>query len=189
MKKESPSSIATQLSKVELRPVLKQKRAALSSHRRYEARQSLVEKLLPLLKTYNSILSFHSLSTEIDLSLMNQALAKEGKLHLPKIDHDELLLYRVQDLETLIPSKLGFYEPDPVCCESIHVDYLDCILVPGLGFDANRHRIGYGKGHYDRLLASLRSTRKIGIGFKEQLWEQGIPFEEHDVRLDEIRLY
>ncbi len=189
MKKESPNSIAIQQSKLELRAVLKQKRSALHFQRRKEACRILTSQLLSLLKTYKSILSFHSLPEEIDLSLVNQALAKEGKLHLPKIHHDQLVLYRVRDLDTLTPSKWGLYEPDPARCEWIHIDDLDCILVPGLGFDADRHRIGYGKGHYDRLLASLRYTRTIGIGFKEQHWEDGIPCEEYDIPLDEIRLY
>ena len=60
------------------------------------------------------------------------------------------------------------------------------LFVPLAAFDRRGHRIGYGKGHYDRSLASLRARKRIravGVGFsvQEVLF---IPSEPHDEPLD-----
>ena len=189
MKKESPSSTKIQLNKSELRSLLKERRNILSEQRRAEASHALDAELLPLLKSYKAILSFCSLPQEIDLSFLNQLLAGEGKLYLPRVQNELLEVYQVDDLQTLVRSQWNILEPDPELCILADLEALDCILVPGLGFDADNRRIGYGKGHYDRLLTKISGVRSIGLGFKEQYWEEGIPFEEHDIQLNGVRLY
>jgi 5-formyltetrahydrofolate cyclo-ligase len=67
----------------------------------------------------------------------------------------------------------------------------DCVIVPLLGFDRERHRLGYGGGFYDRFLHSLQTNAKqkphfVGIGFWCQFVEQGLLAEAHDIRLDAI---
>ncbi len=175
--------------KCELRSLLKERRNALSLQRRAEASLALSAELLPLLKSYKAILSFCSLPLEIDLGCLNQALAPEGKLLLPRVQNELLEVYQVDDLETLVRSKWNIFEPDPTICSLADLEAIDCILVPGLGFNADNRRIGYGKGHYDRLLPRMNVVKSIGLGFKEQYWEEGIPFEEHDIGLHEVRLY
>ena len=61
---------------------------------------------------------------------------------------------------------------------------MDLIVVPGLAFDTRGHRIGYGKGHYDKLLKSTKGY-KVGLAFAEQVIET-VPDEAHDVPLDLI---
>jgi 5-formyltetrahydrofolate cyclo-ligase len=189
MKKESPSSTKIQLNKSELRSLLKERRNVLSLQRRAEASHALAAELLPLLKSYKAILSFCSLPPEIDLSFLNQVLAEEGKLYLPRVQNELLEVYQVDDLKTLIRSHWNILEPDPELCILTDLETIDCILVPGLGFDSDNRRIGYGKGHYDRLLTMTSGARSIGLGFKEQYCEEGIPFEEHDIHMDVVKLY
>lgn len=62
------------------------------------------------------------------------------------------------------------------------------ILVPGLGFTASNYRIGYGKGYYDRLLASLPHCPSFGLGFKEQLVES-LPIESTDYPVSHLYLF
>jgi 5-formyltetrahydrofolate cyclo-ligase len=67
----------------------------------------------------------------------------------------------------------------------------DCVIVPLLGFDTARHRIGYGHGFYDRFLQTLiayssEPPQCIGIGFWCQCVAEGLPVEAHDVQLDAI---
>jgi 5-formyltetrahydrofolate cyclo-ligase len=60
------------------------------------------------------------------------------------------------------------------------------VLVPLLGFDAKGHRLGYGKGHYDRALAKLRvkgRTFACAIAYKAQMLDD-LPVEPHDEQLD-----
>ena len=58
---------------------------------------------------------------------------------------------------------------------------IDLILVPGVVFDEQGHRIGYGKGYYDRFLQD-RQTLSIGVSFRFQVIPR-LPFTGHDVRL------
>lgn len=75
----------------------------------------------------------------------------------------------------------GIAEPAahcPVCALS----QLDFVLVPGLAFDAAGHRLGRGKGFFDRLLAEVRGV-KCGVGFDWQIVAH-VPVEPHDIALD-----
>lgn len=81
--------------------------------------------------------------------------------------------------------KLGIPKP-------LHPNYLDStqkfdtIIVPILGFDRSGHRIGYGKGQYDRFLEQQPDALKIGLAYSDSEIESGIPSEPHDVVLDAI---
>src|SRR5690606_22310774 len=60
---------------------------------------------------------------------------------------------------------------------------LQAVLVPLLAYDLEGHRLGYGKGFYDKFLSQLgQGVLKVGISFFPA--EKFIPTEEHDVRLD-----
>lgn len=62
---------------------------------------------------------------------------------------------------------------------------IDLAIVPGMAFDANGHRLGRGKGYYDRLLARLPYIYKIGVCFPFQLVDT-VPTEETDIQMDEV---
>lgn len=176
-----------------LRLLLKNKRAIISNIRRKEAAEKLTASLLLKVISYKTVLSFHSLPEEIDTSFLNSSLAKQGKLFLPRVTSESLLIYQVNDpLKELQQSNFRILEPNPHLCAHCELEKIDCILVPGLGFDNNHQRIGYGKGHYDRLLEQVKTLSLapaiIGLGFKEQLIEK-IPCELHDIKMDELILF
>jgi 5-formyltetrahydrofolate cyclo-ligase len=177
------------LDKGELRSLLKAKRAALSPSRRAEAEQALYAQLLPQLSSFKRILSFCSFQSEINMERLNYHLAHTGRLYLPKMDTSHLRLFRVYNLHTeLLVHPWGLAEPNPTLCTEIYPSELEAILVPGLGFDHSRHRLGYGRGQYDRLLASLPHALTLGLGFKEQLISP-LPREPHDIALRGIFLF
>lgn len=60
----------------------------------------------------------------------------------------------------------------------------DAVIVPLVAFDRDCHRIGYGKGYYDRFLAAIPAV-KIGIGYECQR-VHAIPHEPHDIQLDAV---
>ena len=120
------------------------------------------------------------------MDAVNIELLTEKKLLLPKVENGTLAIYQVFDFESLIRSPFGVLEPDPKNARLISSSALSCILVPGLGFDHNNRRLGFGKGHYDRFL-QRNSFLKIGVGFSEQLIFE-LPFEAHDVSLDKLVL-
>lgn len=177
-----------------VRSQLKLRREALSQERRNEARHALTTSLYPQLKSFRNILSFHSFGIEIDTSLLNAHLAIEQKLLLPKVAGNSLFIFGVTDLQRQLSSssygKLA--EPDPALCPQTDIEKIECVLVPGLGFDSQNRRIGYGKGHYDRLLAQLKDLASppltIGLGFREQFYQDALPYEAHDLAMDQVVL-
>jgi 5-formyltetrahydrofolate cyclo-ligase len=167
--------------KKELRLHWKKKLLQLSLERRQEAAKALALQPFPT----GTIASFVSFREEIDTAPLNKILAQKNLLALPFVQRDHLVFYHVNHLESeLAPSKLGILEPIPSLCKV--ATHIDVILVPALVFDSKRHRLGYGKGYYDRLLENSESY-SIGVGFKEQLIEE-LPSESHDIRLNQLCL-
>ncbi len=165
--------------------MLLDKRKALSRERRQIAARSLLETL----KEAGSLLSFASFNSEIDTGPLNQFLAAKGCLYLPRVEGSSLSAYLVSDLEKqLVRSPSGILEPDPrLCPKAVSFSAIEAILVPGLGFDKDLFRLGYGKGHYDRFLVVAR-IHSIGVGFKEQSVEGPLPRDPWDVPTKELLL-
>ncbi|MGE7052530.1 5-formyltetrahydrofolate cyclo-ligase [Paenibacillus glucanolyticus] len=102
-------------------------------------------------------------------------------------------LYELQKWDELIPGAYGIQEPDPQRSKMFMNDVPDIIWVPGLAFDRNGGRLGYGGGYYDRLAdrlchevhdaARLKEPLWVGIGYEVQVLEH-VPMEEHDRVLD-----
>jgi 5-formyltetrahydrofolate cyclo-ligase len=171
-----------------LRTRLKKLRASLSAERRQEASERARKHILQLAHEYAYILSYHSFGTELDTHVLNQALAQLGKLVLPKTEADQLRLFHVEDVRDLIPSSLSMLEPNPSHQQECSPDSIFLALVPALGFDSSGHRLGYGKGYYDRFLACHPHIHSIGIGFQEQLVDQPLPAAPTDCPVHELLL-
>lgn len=165
-----------------LRELFKQRRSQLSSDRRSSARLALTKWHIP----YHYVLSFSSLPEEISLHQLNQHLASQKRLLLPRIEGDNITPYLIVNLEHTTLNEFGILEPDPTLC--VKQTHLDAILVPALAFDTDHHRIGYGKGFYDRFLLTYPNIPHIGIGFKEQITDY-LPHEPHDIALTELKLF
>ena len=77
----------------------------------------------------------------------------------------------------------GIMEP----CGEVFTDYdsIDVAIIPGMAFDKQGHRLGRGKGYYDRFLSKIPKVYKIGLCFSWQLVDE-VPCDEHDIIMDEI---
>ena len=141
----------------------------------------------PFFRNAASILFFAPLPEEPDLwPLLNEMLAGNKMVALPCFDADNQLYQprRITDIHVeILSGKFGIREPAPTCI-AVPLDDLDMVLVPGVAFDLNGHRLGRGKGYYDRLLQNF-GGKKMGIAFDEQLVE-AVPAESNDVRMDWI---
>lgn len=161
----------------------------LDAKRREEAALAAFLFLSSHLKnTPQNVLSFASNPLEINLWPSNQWLLKNHKLFLPKIEDTSLVPYEVLSFEQLVSCKHSIKEPDPKVCRKISLEEIDLVLVPGLYFDPHFHRIGYGKGYFDRFLSTLPNALKWGIGFTEQKVPK-LPQEAHDIALDKVFLF
>lgn len=122
---------------------------------------------------------------EPDLAPAYADLASRGvRWFFPVVDGDRLRFFHVKGDEWLT-GPWGLREPDPARAEEIALSGLKGVLVPGLAFDRRGARLGRGKGFYDRALEFYQGI-KIGIAFKRQLSDTGLPVEPHDVRMDWI---
>ena len=64
-------------------------------------------------------------------------------------------------------------------------DEIQLAIIPGMAFDRAWHRLGRGKGYYDRLLPKLKKAHLLGICFPFQLLDE-VPTEPHDVKMQEV---
>jgi 5,10-methenyltetrahydrofolate synthetase len=84
-----------------------------------------------------------------------------------------------------LKNRWGLWEPDPRTSEKADLHKCVGVLVPAVAFDRQGHRLGYGKGFYDKALAGFTGL-KVGVGFSVQVIEGLLPCEEFDVRMDLI---
>jgi len=178
------------IQKANLRKEFLALRAEISSSRREEASKALAERMKNT--TYNRILSFVSFGSEIELMPSNQIFIRERDLILPRCNPKLLELYSVKNFDRdLIKGSYGTLEPNPEVCLRIDPTTIQLVLVPGLAFDDEGYRLGYGKGYYDKLLAQLTHfpIQISGIGFKEQKSSTLLPRDSWDLPVQEVLLF
>jgi 5-formyltetrahydrofolate cyclo-ligase len=162
----------------------------ISLQRKDLASKNANDYLKEILIDYKNVLSFASMTNEIDLWPINSHLTSKKSLRLPRVKKDVLEAYSVSNLKNLTTSIYKILEPNIKNDGKINPLYIDCILVPGVVFNKNGYRLGYGKGFYDKFLKSLNHKPKIiGICFKEQYIVDDLPIEDHDFRIDEILFF
>lgn len=173
-----------------LRSELLAKRNAIPAERKQEAALALLEALEPYIQNATNILSYVSIRDELDTSFLNRELAKKKCLILPKIFEQNLELFQVNDIDSeLKKGAWSLLEPDVNLCKAISPSKVEIALIPAIAFDAANHRLGYGKGYYDRFLDEHQNEMiTIGIGFKEQMHDALLPIEKHDIHLSRIVL-
>jgi len=167
------------------RKLFKNKLKLISERNKEDASLRLLN-IFDNLKDKN-VLSFASMKTEINLWPLNQKLATNGNLFLPKVFKDEIKIYKVTNISNLKKSSIGILEPNITSNNETLLNEIDIVLVPGLAFDKKNNRLGYGKGFYDRFLNKFKG-KKIGICFKEQVSES-IPVESHDQKVDQLLFF
>jgi 5-formyltetrahydrofolate cyclo-ligase len=92
----------------------------------------------------------------------------------------EMDLYSFRSVQDLRPGAYTIPEPDPQHCALVDPQTCECILIPGVGFDRQGFRLGFGGGYYDRLLARVGpKTRTIGLAYDYQILD-ALPRDTHD---------
>ena len=172
--------------KAALRSRLLAARAASPPSQRARESAAVCARLrgLPELRGARALLAYAAFGAELDLDpFLTELLAREVGVFLPQVDGSRLLIARITDLEAdLVPGWRGVREPRGL--HSARPDRLDAAVVPGVGFDPAGGRLGYGGGHFDRLLAELRpGTPVVGVASDVQVVE-AVPVEAHDRRVD-----
>lgn len=179
---------ATASLKDTLRRAALARRDGLDASARARAAEALAaDPAMPVLSPGTIVAGYFPIRSEIDpRPLMRRLAASGAQLALPVVMGDgESLVFRLwREDEALEKASFGLSVP-PASAPTVEPDVL---LVPLAAFDAAGHRIGYGKGHYDRALARLDADRRrlaIGLAFSIQRVDE-VPAEPHDRPLDLI---
>lgn len=183
-----PSAPAAPRSKAELRAEALSRREALSPDERSRAAAALASHADALdIAPGTWVASYVAIRSELDPSALVARLAARGvRFCLPVVEADrQTMHFRAwHPGEALLASSFGLSVPG----EANAIVEPDVLLMPLAAFDARGHRIGWGKGHYDRALDRLERERrlfKIGLAFSAQQVD-AVPFEPHDRPLDLI---
>lgn len=139
----------------------------------------------PRLADAHTVLLYSALPDEVPTQPLLSRLATEGKtVLLPRVVNDtDMELRRYTGLQDLEQGAFGIMEPTG----ELFTDYddIDVAVIPGMAFDREGHRLGRGKGYYDRFLTQLPHTYKIGICFPFQLVDH-VPTDAHDILMNEV---
>ncbi len=178
------------IDKKKLRELVQNQRNSLPARARQKKSRAIAERLFMnhYYKDSKTLLAYYPFRSEIDTTIIvKKALAEEKKVILPRVEQKILKLYYVRDLESQLEiGTYGIMEPDIRKCKPAKLKEIELALVPGLAFDRNLNRLGYGGGFYDRLLGNLNpDVKKIALCFNLQL-VPAIPVLEHDIKVDVI---
>lgn len=114
-------------------------------------------------------------------SMLEQAMLDGKRVALPKIYGNEMKFIYVDDLSLVEKGYAGI--PEPIANEPVADDPTALVLMPGLAFDREGHRIGYGGGFYDRFLAKEPNHPSLALCYAFQIVEH-LPTEEFDIPVD-----
>lgn len=125
---------------------------------------------------------YSAIHNEVATDAVAVRAMEAGKtLVYPRIKGDALEFVVVKSLADLAPGAFGVLEPRG--CTLVPAQELDLIVVPGVVFDRVGHRLGYGRGFYDRTLSLCRADCiRVGFAYDAQLVE-ALPAAEHDQTL------
>lgn len=143
------------------------------------------------------ILTYVSFRSEVDTRrIISDFMSLNIDIVVPRVmmSSGGLLAYLIKDIDELSPGFCGILEPidDKIFNGKRQVKEtdIDVCITPGLAFDEEKNRLGYGKGYYDRYLRHIKLQRAdrftiIGIAYEEQMLKS-IPHTAEDIKMDII---
>jgi len=176
------------MTKLELRKKYKAIRQAMPLEATQDESLAIANKLLTLdiwNKTYFHIFLAMENQKEVHTDFILNILAgKDKEVIVSRSDFEScsMVHYLLTDNTKLVLSNYGI--PEPVEGIEVPSNKMDVVFVPLLAFDEKGHRVGYGKGFYDRFLAECKpDVIKIGLSFFEAEAED-IPHNPTDIALN-----
>lgn len=167
------------------RTAIKEKRYALRESEVQSLSQECVSKVLqfPELLEARTVCIYMPTGNEIDTSAIIQyCLENQKRVAAPRIEGDTMDFYYFQSIVDL---KQGAYDIwEPTGTERV-TDEESVVIMPGVAFDLDCNRIGYGKGYYDKYLSKHPKMKKIALAYEFQIVGK-IKREIHDIRPEMI---
>lgn len=173
--------------KEKLRKEIAMLRAKLSIEEREFKSGEITELVLGLeeFRSSKCVMLYLNIRDEVDtLWLAKETILLHKRLIVPMCKNNIIIPCEIASLEDdLEIGYMGIREPNANCIRPVKAEDIDSVFVPGLVFDKEGRRIGYGKGYYDRFLPRLKEgTPIIGLAFGCQVLDR-IDTEKHDHRM------
>ena len=169
-----------------LREEILAKRRALEPGGQKEKDSSIFHKVLALMKLYRPkrVFTYFSILGEPETRTLIMFLMAHGyEVVIPKVrsvENGKMTLHIMKSFKDVETGEFGIIEPKD-STEEVEADSVDIAIIPGVAFDKNLNRIGFGKGFFDRLLKKL-DCEKIALAYDFQI-VQNVPAEEHDEKV------
>ena len=172
------------MNKKELRAMIRERKRAMTP----EEIESRSEKLMELFlqseayKNANTIYGYLPYNQEVrTVPMLEQALKDGKRVAVPKCYGDEMKFLFMDDLSKVAKGYAGI--PEPIADEPVADDETALVLMPGMAFDPQGHRIGYGGGFYDKFLAQEPGHPTLALCYEFQVLPH-LETEEFDIPVD-----
>lgn len=172
------------MDKKQLRSYIRDKKRVMTEDEIRQASAKLAELFLAsdAYKSAKTIYGYLPYNQEVrTVPMLEQALRDGKRVAVPKVYGEEMRFIYISDLAQVEKGYAGI--PEPVADEPVADDPTALVLMPGLAFDREGHRIGYGGGFYDRFLAAEPNHPTIALCYPFQIVDD-LPTEEFDIPVD-----
>lgn len=174
------------MDKKALRKQIREQKRAMTPDRIENASKKLGELFLAteLYRNAKTVYGYLPYNQEVrTVPMLEQALADGKRVAVPKVYGDEMRFIYLTDLTQVEIGYSGI--PEPIADGPLGDDPTALVLMPGLAFDKEGHRIGYGGGFYDKFLAAEPDHPTIALCYDFQMVPQ-LPTEEFDIPVDQV---
>ena len=174
------------MNKQELRRTIRERKRAMTEEEIVERSNALAEKFYntPAYQAASTIYGYLPYNQEVRTVPMLQRALDEGKrVAVPKVYGEEMRFIYLEDLTQVSKGYAGI--PEPIADAPVAEDKQALVLMPGLAFDPQGHRIGYGGGFYDRFLAQEPHHPTLALCYEFQL-QAHLDTEEFDIPVDTV---
>lgn len=174
------------MNKQELRRAIRERKRAMTEEEIVERSNALAEKFYnsPAYQAASTIYGYLPYNQEVRTVPMLQRALDEGKrVAVPKVYGEEMRFIYLEDLTQVSKGYAGI--PEPIADAPVAEDKEALVLMPGLAFDPQGHRIGYGGGFYDRFLAQEPHHPTLALCYEFQM-QAHLDTEEFDIPVDTV---
>lgn len=169
------------MDKKELRCHIRQMKRGLREEQIVAASNDLCEQFIQTQQYIdaNSVYGYLPYNQEVrTVPLLQRALDDGKRVAVPKVYGDEMRFIYISSFDDLENSSMGI--PEPIADEPVAEDTTALVLMPGLAFDSDGHRIGYGGGFYDKFLAAEPEHPTVALCYDFQMMEH-LDTDPHDI--------
>lgn len=178
--------------KASIRKSLLKKRMTLNKEEAKEKSEIIISKLMELdiFKKSKTIMLYLSFKNEVDTyELIEWCFENNKHVAAPYTiaNGKKIIPYEIKNLSNNIhKSSFGVFEPSIDVVNEVNLNSIDLIIVPGVAFDKNKNRLGFGAGYYDRFLSKrFKSIPAVAICYDFQLVDE-VPVGNFDIPMDMI---